>query len=100
MSISDARLGQLGSRFAELEARLASGTLEGPEFVAASRDYAELEPVARAASEVVMMRDELASLSALTESDPEMRAMAEEEIATLKAKLPQAEAGVAYRHAR
>jgi peptide chain release factor 1 len=49
MSISDARLAQIGARFAELEARLASGTLEGGGFVAASRDYAELEPVALAA---------------------------------------------------
>jgi peptide chain release factor 1 len=47
MAISDARLAQIAARFAELEARLASGTLEGEGFVAASRDYAELEPVAR-----------------------------------------------------
>ena len=52
MSVSDARLAQLAARFAELEARLASGTLEGPEFVVASRDYAELEPVAKVAAEV------------------------------------------------
>jgi peptide chain release factor 1 len=37
------------------------------------------------------MREELASLSALDESDPEMRALAEEEIATLRAALPEAE---------
>ena len=91
MSISDTRLAQIASRFAELEARLASGTLEGPEFVAASRDYAELEPVARASAEVVTMRGELASLTALDESDPEMRALAEEEVARIRAELPEAE---------
>jgi peptide chain release factor 1 len=91
MSVSDTRLAQLASRFAELEARLASGTLEGAEFVAISRDYAELEPVAKAAAEVSAMRGELASLSALGESDPEMRALAEEEVARLKDDLPQAE---------
>jgi peptide chain release factor 1 len=79
VSVSDARLAQIAARFAELEARLASGTLEGPEFVAASRDYAELEPVAKAARDVTAMRAELASLSALNEADPEMRALAEEE---------------------
>ena len=42
MTVSDARLAQIAERFAQLEARLASGTLEGVEFVAASRDYAEL----------------------------------------------------------
>ena len=88
MSVSDARLAQLAARFAELEARLASGTLEGPEFVAASRDYAELEPVARVAAEVSAMRGELASLSELGETDPEMRALAEEEVARLKDELP------------
>ena len=91
MSVSDARLAQLAARFAELEARLASGTLEGPEFVAASRDYAELEPVARVAAEVSAMRGELASLSELGETDPEMRALAEEEVARLKDELPEAE---------
>ncbi len=91
MAISDARLGQIAVRFAELEARLASGTLEGAEFVTASRDYAELEPVARAAGAVTAMRAELADLSKLGEADPEMRALAEEEIASLKAGLPQAE---------
>ncbi len=89
MSISDARLGQLAARFAELEARLASGTLEGADFVAASRDYAELEPVAKVAGEVSSMRAELASLAEL--DDPDMRELAEEEIARLKAELPEAE---------
>jgi peptide chain release factor 1 len=91
MSVSDTRLAQIAARFAELEARLASGTLEGPEFVAASRDYAELEPVAKAARDVTAMRAELASLSALNEADPEMRALAEEEIASLRADLPEVE---------
>jgi peptide chain release factor 1 len=89
MSVSDARLAQIAARFAELEARLASGTLEGKDFVAASRDFAELEPVARTAAEVVAMRGELASLAQL--DDPEMRELAEEEIARLKVELPEAE---------
>ncbi|RQW43070.1 peptide chain release factor 1 [Novosphingobium sp. LASN5T] len=91
MTISDTRLAQIGARFAELEARLASGTLEGAEFIAASRDYAELEPVARAAAAVGAMRGELASLSALDEPDPDMRELAEEELARLRADLPEAE---------
>jgi len=89
MSVSDTRLAQIEARFAELEARLASGTLEGAEFVAASRDYAELEPVARAAEAVREMRGELASLAAL--DDPEMRELADEEIGRLRGALPGAE---------
>jgi peptide chain release factor 1 len=93
VSVSETRLGQIASRFAELEARLASGTLEGADFVAASRDYAELEPVAKAADQVRAMRAEMASLAAL--NDPEMRDLAEEELARIKADLPQAEHALA-----
>ncbi len=89
MAVSDARLAQIAARFAEIEARLASGTLEGKDFIAASRDYSELEPVAKAAEAVALMRAELASLAEL--DDPEMRELAEEEIARLKAELPEAE---------
>ncbi|MFC0683287.1 peptide chain release factor 1 [Novosphingobium clariflavum] len=91
MSVSDARLAQIAARFAELEARLASGTLEGDAFVTASRDYAELEPVARVAAEVVSMRGELDMLQTLEDPDPDMRALAEEEVHRIKAELPEAE---------
>jgi len=91
VTVSDSRLDQLASRFAELEARLGSGTLEGPAFIAASRDYAELQPVARAAAQVRDLRGELAGLQAMGDSDPEMRALAEEEIVRLRDELPEAE---------
>ena len=95
MIISDTRLAQLSERFDQLEARMASGQLEGADFVAASRDYSELEPVAKAAAAVMAMRGELASLSAIADPDPEMRAMAEEEMQRLKAELPLAEHALA-----
>ena len=91
MSISDTRLAQIRLRFAELEARLASGTLEGDAFVTASRDYAELEPVARVAAEVASMREELEGLQALEDPDPEMRALAQEEVQRIRQDLPDAE---------
>ncbi|MCB2066127.1 MAG: PCRF domain-containing protein, partial [Erythrobacter sp.] len=84
------RLHQIANRFAELEARMASGQLEGEAFVQASRDYAELEPVAKAAAAVMAMRDEIAGLQDML-ADPEMKAMAEEELASLKSELPEAE---------
>ena len=90
MTITDERLRQIGNRFAELEARMASGQLEGEEFVQASRDYSELEPVARIATDIREMRTEIAELSALTQ-DPEMRELADAELATLRQKLPEAE---------
>jgi peptide chain release factor 1 len=90
MKIPPERLDQIANRFAELEARMASGTLEGEEFVAASRDYAELEPVAKVAGEVKAMREEIAGLEEML-GDPELKAMAEEELAAIREALPDKE---------
>ena len=90
MKIPPERLDQITNRFAELEARMASGTLEGEDFVRASRDYAELEPVAHAAREVKAMRVEIAGLEDML-ADPEMKAMAEEELGALREALPERE---------
>jgi len=90
VTIPAERLDQITHRFAELEARMASGTLEGDAFVQASRDYAELEPVAKIAAEVKAMRAEMPELEAML-ADPEMKAMAEEELVAIRAKLPEAE---------
>ena len=90
MTIPAERLDQIAHRFAELEARMASGQLEGDAFVQASRDYAELEPVAKVAAEVQAMRAELVDLEGML-ADPEMKAMAEEELAAIRERLPDAE---------
>ena len=84
------RLDQIAHRFAELEARMASGTLEGEAFVKASRDYAELEPVAKAAGLVAAMREEVLALNAMKE-DPEFKALAEEQLAKIREELPELE---------
>ncbi|MBD2843446.1 peptide chain release factor 1 [Erythrobacter rubeus] len=94
MQIPAARLDQIANRFAELEARMASGTLEGDEFVQASRDYAELEPVAKIAADVTAMRAELAGLEEML-ADPEMKAMAQEELEQLREALPKKERALA-----
>ncbi len=94
MTITDTRLHQLAARFAEIEARLASGQLEGKDFIAASRDYSELEPVAKAAAAVASLRGEIAELETLLD-DPDMRAIAAEELGELNAKLPEAEHALA-----
>lgn len=94
MQIPLERLDQITNRFAELEARMASGTLEGEEFVKASRDYAELEPVAKIASDVRSMRGELAQLKEML-ADPEMKEMAQEELAAIGEVLPDQERALA-----
>ena len=94
MQIPAERLDQIAHRFAELEARMASGTLEGDEFVQASRDYAELEPVAKIAADVKAIREEIVGLEEIL-ADPEMKAMAEEELGELREALPEKERSLA-----
>jgi peptide chain release factor 1 len=90
VTIPAERLDQIAHRFAELEARMASGTLESEAFVQASRDYAELEPVAKAAGLVAAMREEVLALEAMRE-DPEFKAMADDELARIREELPELE---------
>ena len=94
MTIPAERLRQITNRFAELEARMASGQLEGDAFVQASRDYSELEPVAKIAADVTAMREEIAGLEAML-ADPEMKAMAEDELASIREALPELERALA-----
>ncbi len=81
--ISPQYIAQIEARFAELEARMASGQLEGEGYVAASREYAELEPIARLAKEVRRLRAELDTLNIMASdpaADQELRDMAVEEL--------------------
>ena len=75
---------------------IAEGT--AADFIAASRDYAELEPVARAAGAVSAMRAELSSLDEML-ADPDMRAMAEEEVIIGSRSQERAEKVAAELHA-
>ena len=79
-------LEQIRQRFEFLEARLAAGA--GPEEIAAlGREYAGLKPVVARIAEWEAARRALAEAEALR-ADPEMRALAEEEIARLRGDLP------------
>ena len=81
--ISPQRIAQIEARFAELEARMASGTMEGDAFVTASKEYAEIEPVAKMAQEVRRLRAEMETLDAMAKdssADSELRDMAVEEL--------------------
>ena len=79
--ISLERIRQIEARRDELQAMMASGELASDRFVQVSKEYAELEPVASAASEVRRLRQEAESLRFMTqESDAELRAMAADEL--------------------
>ena len=97
-SISPERIAQIEARRDELSALMATGDLSGERFVQVSKEYAEIEPVAKAAGEVRRLRAELSTLSHMAEDDAadgELKAMAREEIEEIRAALPQAERSLA-----
>ena len=97
MKISPQRIAMIESRFAELEARMASGQLEGDAFVAASKEYSELEPVAKAAANVRRLRKEIETLKHMVKdlSDAELHDMAVEELEEVTQQLSDAETALA-----
>jgi peptide chain release factor 1 len=100
MQISPERILQIEARRDEVQANMARPDLAPEDFVRLSKEYAELEPVAKAAHEVRRLRQELAALDHMAggddpDSDPMMREMAQEEMQLLKAQLPEAERALA-----
>lgn len=88
--ISLDRLSQITQRFEYLEARMAEG---GGDFAALSREYSELRPVVGAITawqEATRALDEAQALA----RDPEMKELAQEEIAQLSKDLPDLEHAV------
>ena len=91
-TISPDRIRQIEARRDELQALMATGDLPSDRFVAVSKEYAELEPVAQAASEVRRLRQEADSLAYMTQdADPDMRAMAADEMRENEASLADAD---------
>ena len=91
--IGEEQIDGILKRLAELEATMAEGG-SGDDFVRLSKDYAELTPVAKTAQAVRNLRTEIADLDAMvadTNSDPEMRELAAEEMAAAREKLPTLE---------
>jgi len=96
MKIPADRIAAIEARRDELQAQMATGDLSGDRFVAVSKEYAEIEPVALAAGEVRRLRTEAESLALMVqEPDDELRAMAAEELRANEAALAAAERGLA-----
>ncbi|MCM2561219.1 peptide chain release factor 1 [Lutimaribacter sp. EGI FJ00015] len=85
--ISNERLQQITQRFQYLEARMAEG---GGDLAALGREYAELRPVVEQITAYERLRDGMTEAEAMLD-DPEMRALAEEELHDLRARLSDAE---------
>lgn len=86
------KLDQIRARHEFLEARMAEGASPG-ELAALGREYAELRPVVEAIGRYRGLLAERAEVERLA-ADPEMRELADEEIARLAAELPEAEQAV------
>jgi len=86
------RLHQITDRLEYLEARLNAGAA-AEDIARISREYAELKPVAAQVAAWRQLHEDIAEAEALL-ADPEMRALAEEELPRLRAALPEAEAAL------
>jgi len=83
------KLDAITERFGYLEARMAEG-LSGEDYARVGREYAQLKPVVAEISAYRQLLADIAEAEAML-ADPEMQALAEEELPRLKARLPEAE---------
>ncbi len=88
------KLATLQDRFEELTALLGDAEVisNQPQFRAYSKEYAEVEPVVQAYRQLCKVQDDLAGAQALLkDSDPDLREMAEEEVASARSSLVELE---------
>jgi peptide chain release factor 1 len=86
----EGHLEQLVRRHAELREALAGSGLSGAEFTKLSKEYSELSPIVEGIDTLRRARDELSSLAGLAKlsEDAELRALAEDELRSLRERLP------------
>ena len=89
MNIPNIKLVQVVDRFEQIESRLGVAT-DSTEIVQLGKDYAELKPVVEGVRKLQSIRDDIDELEIMLD-DPEMGAMAKEEMLSLKNKLPKIE---------
>jgi peptide chain release factor 1 len=95
LRLPQARLDQVLGRFHEIEARMSAAS-DGAEIVRLSREHAELKPVVEAVRSLEKTRAEAPELEEMAVSgDPDMSALARDELEALKARLPALEREVA-----
>ena len=89
----EGRLDQMVRRHAELRDALAGNALAGSDFARSSKEYSDLEFIVADIEAWQKARREAASLAAMVQSgdDPELRALAAEELESLRERLPELE---------
>ena len=96
MTLPLERIAQIERRHAALAHDMGNPALPPEQFVALSKDYAELTPLVEAAQAwraLITERDELAAIPAADE----MHGIAQEELASINARLPAAERALALK---
>ena len=86
------RTAQLIDRFQFLEAKM-SGGVSGGDIAALAKEYSDLKPVVETIQTYRGLRDEIAQAEEML-ADPEMRALAEDELPDLRERLHEAEHAV------
>jgi peptide chain release factor 1 len=86
----EGRLEQLVRRHAELREALTGSGLSGADFAKLSKEYSELSPIVEGIDTLRRARDDLSSLADMAKSseDLELQALAEDELRSLRERLP------------
>ena len=86
------KLDQIRARFEFLEAKMAGGA-EAGEIAALAKEYADLKPVVETIDAYRTTLADIEEAEAML-ADPEMKALAEEELPGLKERLPEVEQAI------
>ncbi|MHA1539006.1 MAG: peptide chain release factor 1 [Alphaproteobacteria bacterium] len=85
-------LEQVKQRHEGLAQKMGTGDLNPEEFVKTSKEYAEIGPVTAKIIQLFTLKEQMAEAEILAEDDdPDMKAMGEEEMFTLKDQIPPLE---------
>jgi peptide chain release factor 1 len=95
--VLESRLDQIVRRHAELAAALSAARLPGADFAKLSKEYSELGPIVAGIETLRRTEAELAAAEDMAKAaanDPDMKALAEEEVRVLTERLPALERDV------
>jgi peptide chain release factor 1 len=91
----EGRLDQLTRRHAEIGEAMAASGVSGADFTRLSKEYSELSPIVEVIAALRRAQSEMVSATEmLAGDDPEMKALAEEEVQALRERLPELETRV------
>jgi peptide chain release factor 1 len=94
--VLESRFDQLVRRHAELAASLSAAGVSGAEFAKFSKEYSELGPIVEGIESLRRAEAEMeeAAEMAAAADDPELKALADEEVQALRERLPELELNV------